>query len=101
LDAAGRLRQRPIAELQSLRGAKGAIERCGPDNERRQIADKITAHELVLRRNRKNAAAERYGLRLGQRLALYWDTQSERLTLERDYPAVGPVRQPQRGAGAK
>jgi len=89
LDAAGRLRQRPIAELQKLRGPRQAVAAAELNNQAAQLAANITAAEIMLRWNRRKARAERYGLRLGRGLSIYLDTQSGRLTLERFYPAAG------------
>lgn len=88
LDAEGRLRQMPIAELQILRGEKQELEQTALNNAALKVAENITAQEIMLRWDRKNAKAERYGLRLGRGLAIYMDTQSERLVLDRFYPDV-------------
>lgn len=86
LGADGRLRQQPIAELASLRAAETALTPALLDNNAVKLAENITAQEIILHWDRKNAQAERYGLRLGRSLMIYMDTQSERLVLERFYP---------------
>lgn len=88
LSADGRLRAVPVAELASLRAAEEALPPIILDNTTVKLAENIGAQEIILHWDRKNARAERYGIRLGRSLMIYMDTQIERLVLDRFYPDV-------------
>ncbi|RKQ40922.1 glycoside hydrolase family 32 protein [Enterobacter sp. R1(2018)] len=85
-DAQGRLRQTPVHELLSLRGAEHPVLPCVLDNQRQSLQDCAEAVELELNWDCRESRAERYGLRLGNGCELFVDDQSRRLVLARRYP---------------
>lgn len=84
----GRLCQRPVREVESLR------RKCQPLSPVRLhcvqlLTENVQAAELLVTWHTVDSHAEHYGIRLGEGLRLYVDNQSGRLVLWRYYPEEG------------
>ncbi len=84
----GRLCQRPVREVESLR------KKCQPLSPVRLqglqlLTENVQAAELLVTWHTVDSHAEHYGVRLGDGLRLYVDNQAGRLVLWRYYPEEG------------
>lgn len=84
----GRLCQRPVREVESLR------RKCQPLSPVRLqglqlLTENVQAAELLVTWHTVDSHAEHYGVRLGDGLRLYVDNQAGRLVLWRYYPEEG------------
>ncbi|HFL4173641.1 TPA: glycoside hydrolase family 32 protein [Escherichia coli] len=84
----GRLCQRPVREVESLR------KKCQPLSPVRLqglqlLTENVQAAELLVTWHMVDSHAEHYGVRLGDGLRLYVDNQAGRLVLWRYYPEEG------------
>ena len=84
----GRLCQRPVREVESLR------KKCQPLSPVRLqglqlLTENVQAAELLVTWHTVDSHAELYGVRLGDGLRLYVDNQAGRLVLWRYYPEEG------------
>ncbi|EGT1709335.1 glycoside hydrolase family 32 protein [Escherichia coli] len=84
----GRLCQRPVREVESLR------KKCQPLSPVRLqglqlLTENVQAAELLVTWHTVDSHAEHYGVRLGDGLRLYMDNQAGRLVLWRYYPEEG------------
>lgn len=84
----GRLCQRPVREVESLR------RKCQPLSPVRLqglqlLTENVQAAELLVTWHTVDSHAEHYGVRLGDSLRLYVDNQAGRLVLWRYYPEEG------------
>ncbi|WJL76799.1 glycoside hydrolase family 32 protein [Escherichia coli O1:K1:H7] len=84
----GRLCQRPVSEVESLR------KKCQPLSPVRLqglqlLTENVQAAELLVTWHTVDSHAEHYGVRLGDGLRLYVDNQAGRLVLWRYYPEEG------------
>ncbi|WOY92103.1 glycoside hydrolase family 32 protein [Escherichia coli] len=84
----GRLCQRPVREVESLR------KKCQPLSPVRLqglqlLTENVQAAELLVTWHTVDSHAEHYGIRLGEGLRFYVDNQAGRLILWRYYPEEG------------
>ncbi|WP_446905338.1 glycoside hydrolase family 32 protein [Aeromonas veronii] len=84
----GRLCQRPVKEVQSLRKARQPLL-LDKLSGTHLLAEDANAVELELTWHTGDSQAEHYGIRLGEGLRLYVDNQAGRLVLWRYYPDEG------------
>ncbi|ENI4799284.1 glycoside hydrolase family 32 protein [Klebsiella michiganensis] len=84
----GRLCQRPVREIQMLRGSHQPIESSVFSNSL-VLMDNVHRVELEITWDIGESKAEHYGIRLGDGMRLYIDNQCSRLVLWRYYPDEG------------
>lgn len=94
-----KIRQNPVREIASLRKNSSLIEKKTLHNEFLVLEKNVTAIEMSITWSSKDGEsnnAEKFGLRLGDNdyseeasTLLYFDTQSNRLILDRRYPKEG------------
>nr|WEI57543.1 putative GH32 family protein [Limonius californicus] len=95
LQGNGRVRVRPIAEIENYRLFQTQINNRVLEREYVELENTTKAMEIITVWDLKQSDAEKYGLRLGdENLAeagvyLYVDTQAQRLVLDRRYPQYG------------
>lgn len=84
-----RLLMKPAAEVTALRGSHYPIPVQHLKNQKVPVLANAEAVEVELKWEQHPAAAEEYGIALGDGLRIYVDNQAQRLVLDRRYPEFG------------
>ncbi|HBC6373612.1 TPA: glycoside hydrolase family 32 protein [Escherichia coli] len=84
----GRLCQRPVREVETLRRAHQQLSPVRL-HDSQLLAENAQAAELLVTWHKVDSYAEHYGIRLGDGLRIYVDNQAGRLVLWRYYPEEG------------
>ena len=85
----GKVRMMPVNEIETLRREHYPVAPCVLGNGVRPLVEDAQAVELITQWDLTASDAERFGIKFGDGVSLFVDTQAQRLCLERDFPMHG------------